>query len=157
MEIFILRHGHAEAEARSDKLRALSPAGELEVKHAITNHLESLASVEQLIVSPYLRAQQTAEVAKSLFGNKDQITSDLLVPSACPNDVIQYVHNLTSESGVSSVMLIGHQPLLGILLDQLCGLEPGRHRLSTASIAAMDFEVCASSCCELRWVHHVPN
>ncbi len=157
MEIFILRHGHAEAEAACDKLRSLSPAGELEVKQAINNHAEGLASVERLIVSPYTRAQQTAKVVTSILGDKEQITSDYLVPNACPSDVIEYVYKLMTEVCLTSAMLVGHQPLLGILLDQLCGLEPGRHRLSTASIAAVDFEVFAASCCELRWVHHVSN
>lgn len=155
MEIFILRHGHAEAEASCDKLRELSPAGELEVRRAIDNHTDSLSSIDRLIVSPYIRAQQTAGVVKTILGDVPQSTCDHLVPSGCPSDVITYVDNMMAESKHSSIMLVGHQPLLGVLLDQLCGLEPGKHRLATASIAALDFEVLANDCCNLRWVHHV--
>lgn len=150
-----MRHGHAEPEAPCDRLRELSLVGEQEVRRAVVDNAGSLTGVGRLLVSPYARAQQTANIVKSLLDGVADLTSDLLIPSGCPNNVVDCVSDLIADDSESSIMLIGHQPLLGVLLDQLCGLEPGRHRLATASLAALDFEVLADNCCDLRWVRHV--
>lgn len=155
MELFILRHGHAESEAASDKVRELSPAGELEVKRMLQSYGEALNNVGQLLVSPYVRAQQTAKIVNESIDQANLQTCDFLVPSASPLGAIEKVGEMIEKAGSPVYMLIGHQPLLGVLLDQLCGLEPGKHRLATASLASIEFDVFARGCCDLRWVHHV--
>jgi len=155
VELFLLRHGHANTEAPRDSLRELTQRGRSEISRAIEADKDSLQSLEKLIVSPYLRAQQSAQIVRQLLGDVPQIDSDLLVPNADPKGVIQYLHHLYHHSGVNSLLVVGHQPLLGIVLDKLSGAEPGRYRMSTASLALMDAGVMAIGCCELRWLHHV--
>ncbi len=155
MELFVLRHGHAESEAPKDSLRALSTLGKQEVEQAIQANVESLAGVQRLLVSPYLRAQQTATIAAELLGTKSTETCDLIVPGGRPSEVIQHVYDYAESHNLDSIMLVSHQPLVGVLIDELCGLEPGRHRMATASLAAIDTDVVAVNCCRLRWVRHV--
>ncbi len=155
MELFVLRHGHAESEAPKDSLRPLSPLGKQEVEQAIQESADALVNVQQLLVSPYLRAQQTAGIVAELMGIKRLEACDLITPGGRPSTVIQHVYNYTEAQGLNSIMLVSHQPLVGVLIDELCGLEPGRHRMSTASLAAIDSDIVAANCCHLRWVRHV--
>ncbi|VUD56628.1 Phosphohistidine phosphatase SixA [Thalassocella blandensis] len=155
MEIFIMRHGHAEPEAAQDSLRVLSASGRIEVQNAIETNLPSFAGLQKVIHSPYVRAQQTAEIALQSFHEVDVAQSDLLVPNGSVQNVVAYLHEVCHEQGVNSLMIVGHQPLFGSIVDELCGLEPGAHRLATASIAAIDTEVVAVGCCQLRWMRHV--
>ncbi len=155
MELFVLRHGHAESEAPKDSLRALSALGKQEVEQVIRSNAEALAGVQQLLVSPYLRAQQTATIAAALLGDKPMETCDLITPGGRPSNVIQHIYNYAEAQGLDSIMLVSHQPLVGVLIDELCGLEPGRHCMATASLAAIDSDIVAANCCHLRWVRHV--
>lgn len=154
MELFLMRHGHAEPYAAKDSLRPLSTNGELEVARMIAQNSAELAGVECLIVSPYLRAQQTAEIVQQQLANVPKQDADWLVPNSKPSLLLSQLHKMYHEQGIKSIMLVTHQPLVGIVLDELCSLEPGRHRMATASLAAIDTEVLAVNCCQLRWVHH---
>lgn len=82
MELFVLRHGHAEAEASSDSLRPLSATGAKEVAEIYSKCSDSLANVELILVSPYVRAQQTLSTLTALsphLQNVPQQTTTLLV------------------------------------------------------------------------------
>lgn len=157
MELFLLRHGHAEAEAPKDRLRELSARGRIEVQSSIRQHRESVQQVQRIVVSPYLRAQQTAQVVLDELGAHGggiiKVDSKLFVPSGSVSLAINFLHDTFAE-GVTSLMVVGHQPLLGILLDELCGAEPGKYRMGTASLAALDLEVLAAGLCDLRWLYH---
>lgn len=154
MELFILRHGHAVAEAPKDSLRELSPDGRIEVQAIIERNKEKLGNINSLVVSPYLRAQQTAEIVLNLLGDIPKVDSPIFTPGGNPKQAIETLHHMYSEGG-SSIMVVGHQPLLGVLLDDLCGAEPGKYRLGTASLAAIDSDVMLSGLCYLRWLEHV--
>lgn len=155
MELFIMRHGHAQAEAPRDSLRELSANGKLEVKAAVNADLPQFAHIQRVIHSPYLRAQQTAAIALDALGALPTEQSELLTPDGSVSKVCNFLHEKFHQQGLESIMIVGHQPLFGSLIDELCGLEPGTHRLATASIAAIDTDVMALGCCELRWLHHV--
>ena len=69
MNIFIMRHGEAEVMANSDKARRLTAYG---IKQAFTQgqwlrkQLE-LATPDRIIISPYVRAQETFEQVNQAF------------------------------------------------------------------------------------------
>jgi len=163
MELFMLRHGHAESEAERDSLRPLSAQGRIEAQGSVSAHRDSMLKVERLLVSPYLRARQTADIVlQDLASIHAQLGTpapsieicDYLVPNANPDHVIEALYSAFHSHDSTSLCIVSHQPLVGILLDNLCGLEPGRHRMGTASLAALDVDVLASGCCQLRWLHH---
>lgn len=154
MELFILRHGHAVAEAPKDSLRELSPDGRIEVQTNIERNKEKLGNINALVVSPYLRAQQTAEIVRNILGDIPKVDSSLFTPGGNPKKAIEALHEMYNDE-CQSIMVVGHQPLLGILLDDLCGAEPGKFRMGTASLAAIDSDVMLSGLCYLRWLEHV--
>ncbi len=155
MELFLLRHGHAESEAPSDRERRLSVLGRQEVAQVVQAQRDALAKVKQLWVSPFLRAQQTAQIVASHFPTLSLQTTDLLVPGGQTEVLIDFLHERFHTQNAGSILLVTHQPLVGTLLDELCGLEPGRHRMATASLAALDVDVMAANCCSLRRIEHV--
>lgn len=150
-----MRHGHAESEAAQDSLRNLSASGQMEVKNAIQADLACFTGLQKVIHSPYVRAKQTANIALEFLGDVSAEQSELLVPNGSVQKVVEFLHEVFHSQGLNSVMIVGHQPLFGAIVDELCGLEPGAHRLATASVAAIDTEVLATGCCKLRWMHHV--
>ena len=66
MTLWLLRHGEAEARARSDAERPLTERGRKEVRRCA----ERLRGrpLQYILASPYLRAQQTAEIVREVLG-----------------------------------------------------------------------------------------
>ena len=154
MEIFLLRHGNAEPIAARDRDRNLTALGREEITRVMNASTEIGQSVQKLWVSPYVRAQQSASVALSYLPHiqaEDLITLQALTPDSNPQEVVDLLY----EFNQTSVMIVSHQPLIGILLDKLCGFEPGQYRMGTGSLAAIDMHgVVANGLGALRWLKH---
>lgn len=154
MQLFVLRHGHAEPQQTSDEVRNLTLAGRREVAIMAARSARDLQLVQQVWVSPLLRAQQTAEIVaaelKKCAVNFTLSTSDLIVPEANPAllfDALQFAH-------CEAILLVSHQPLVGHFIDVFCGSYPGFHDMSTSSMACIDYDVAAAGLGKLRWLRH---
>ena len=66
MKLWILRHGEAEPHARSDAQRNLTEHGREQVRQAAAHLIGQ--SIDTILVSPYVRAQQTAEIVRKVLG-----------------------------------------------------------------------------------------
>jgi phosphohistidine phosphatase len=151
MNLFILRHGNAESAAPRDSERPLSIAGRAEVHSIISRYSDDLAEVDCVLVSPFLRAQQTCAIARQYLpqiSDLQQHTVDFLTPSAAPQAVIDWVF----ATQYKSVLMVSHQPLLGTVLDQLCNFEPGRYRMGTAALAKICVAEPVRGLAELVWL-----
>lgn len=153
MQILMLRHGSAVPNAPRDRDRALNAAGREELNRVLSQCRETLAGVEQIFVSPYLRTQQTLEVAAAYLPARvcqSAQTVDWLTPNGNPQKVLQVLQDLMVES----VLLITHQPLVGTLLNDLCAFEPGQYRMGTAALAAVEADPVARGLGNLSWLKH---
>jgi len=149
MKLFLMRHGEAELAARNDSQRCLTDSGCEDVRQMAERHRQELAAVDALWVSPYVRAQQTADIVSDVLGTlNSRETQPLLKPSSDPNAVFKAL-----EGKEQTLLLVTHQPLVGTLVDLLAGLEPGSHRLGTAALACIEADVMARGCGELCWLH----
>lgn len=151
MEIFLLRHGNAESSAVRDSDRKLSAEGREELHRVLGACVLQLAEIDQILVSPYLRAQQTCEIALQYLPaavRAQRQTMEFLKPSGSCQAVIDWAYS----SPCQSVLLVSHQPLIGTLLDELCGFESGLYRLGTAALAAVKADVVARGLGELMWL-----
>lgn len=147
----MLRHGSAFPSAARDRDRALNAAGREELGRVFDQCRDTLAGVEQVFVSPYLRTQQTLEVAGPYLSStalQTAQTVDWLTPNSNPQKTFQTLEDLVAER----VLLITHQPLVGTLLDDLCAFEPGQYRMGTAALAAVDLEPIARGLGNLLWL-----
>lgn len=151
MDLFLLRHGNAESVAPRDSERQLSSVGRSELHAVLSDCQSALADVDCVLVSPYVRAQQTCDIARQYLPNVSDVqqqTVSFLTPNGSPQAVIDWAFH----SSCQSVLLVTHQPLVGTLLDELCGFEPGLHRMTTASLAMVKMDVVARGLGELRWL-----
>lgn len=129
MNIYIMRHGEAEVMAKTDQARHLTAYG---LKQAfaqgqwLKTHLKStalLADLTHVIVSPYVRAQETFEQVKSAFAGElaAQVENwEGITPYGNVDTVVDYLSVLKND-GVKGVLLISHLPLVGDIVADLYG------------------------------------
>ena len=151
MQVFIFRHGQAEILAARDQDRALTPRGRQDVAQVVRYRLQELSNIERILVSPILRAQQTATIVCEHLPNKPIEFTELLLPDADPLELCEFVDSLD----LTSVLLVSHLPLVGKLVDILCGLTRGYCTMDTATLAYVETELLVKGLGQLRWVHHV--
>lgn len=151
MKLWILRHGEAQPQAPSDAERELTAHGRDEVLSSAAHLLGK--SVTRIIASPYIRAQQTAELVHQVLGLQEPIlTVSWLTPDIDPKVVLSHLDKYSSED----VLLVSHQPLVGSLVG---GLVHGHYHdaepMSTASLAELEGDFPLAGLMELRNVRHV--
>lgn len=126
MKVFIMRHGEAEVVASSDEARHLTEYGRkqsISQGQWLKTHLNLTAlSVQKVIVSPYVRAQETFELVNS---GLDNILNDVeawsgITPYGNATLVADYL-SVLQEQGIESVLLVSHLPLVGSIVSELYG------------------------------------
>ncbi len=126
MKIFIMRHGEAEVVSSSDEARHLTDYGRKQSilqGQWLKTHLNSTAlSVQKVIVSPYIRAQETFELVNAALDNilNDVETWSGITPYGNATLVADYL-SVLQEQGVESVLLVSHLPLVGSIVSELYG------------------------------------
>ncbi|MNX42419.1 phosphohistidine phosphatase SixA [Pseudomonas sp. MAG733B] len=133
MKIWVLRHGEAvpHGSRSSDSERELTDHGREEVLRSAAYLIGQ--PLTAIYASPYLRAQQTAQLVHEALGFKPEIrTVEWLTPDTEPDKVAEQM------VAVSNVLLVSHNPLVGNLLSYLqhgAGHPP--ERVSTAGLAEL--------------------
>lgn len=97
---------------------------------------------QTVLVSPAARTQETFErIRAALPGNYEHWTEERLY-GAGVEELIGIVAEL--PSGLTEVMLIGHNPGLGAFAGELAGIGAAadqlRHKFPTAGLATLDVE-----------------
>lgn len=132
MKLWVLRHGEAEGHARTDAERNLTEQGRSEVLSSAAHLIGQ--PISAIFASPYVRAQQTAQLVRDALGFEPEIrTVPWLTPDGNPLQVLQ---KLDTDD---NVLLVSHQPLVGSLISLL---QHGHQRqpqpMSTASLAELE-------------------
>lgn len=152
MEILLLRHGQASWQAKTDMERELTPRGESEVAGAAQWLAESGWRPDQIWVSPYRRAQQTAAII-----NRDWQLPQRAKASLTPDSELDELEAMIATFKGERLMLIGHNPLLTNAIARWQGDSQRYWGLETASMALLEGEVFAAGCGNLQWLRHFPN
>ncbi len=123
MDIILWRHAEAE-DGVADMTRELTEKGRRQAEKSAAFLSRHLPSDTRVLVSPAVRAQQTA----SAF-TRDYTTVATIAPGASVHSVLQAVR---WPHGGGTVLVVGHQPTLGAVAAQLlgCGSESIRIRKS---------------------------
>ncbi len=143
-----MRHGEAVANAETDAQRELTLQGREDIAQMAVSYGQQLANVDEIWASPYIRAQQTADIMAAHL-KKTVSTHQVLSPGGAPADVLQALEQCQNQT----ILIVSHQPLVGVLVDGLADLEPGRYRMGTGALAALKTDVYANGCCELSWLY----
>lgn len=150
MSLWLLRHGQAHAQAPRDDLRELTEHGRTQVRLS-AEHLQGI-ELDLVLVSPYLRAQQSAdELCTALGYAGPRKVADWLTPES---SVSQALTELDAYEG-HSLLLVTHQPFVGELVGLLIS---GSRQLSlpmnTASLARLDGPCIAAGAMSLTDIFH---
>ncbi|HKC26206.1 MAG TPA: phosphohistidine phosphatase SixA [Thermoanaerobaculia bacterium] len=139
MVLHILRHAEAEdsAPGGDDADRKLTDAGQKRMRlvgRAIAKTLEP--SYDVILVSPLVRARQTAEpVADACGFSRELRETDALLPNAAPDAVLGELGKLEAET----VLVVGHEPHVGRLFGRLlAGDDRLEVPMKKASLAAFE-------------------
>ena len=132
MDLILWRHAEAEEpEDGSDDLnRALTARGEKQAARMAAWLDRQLPDGLRVLASPARRTEQTA----SALGRKFKMRAELL-PGAIPQDLLELAQWPHARD---TVLIVGHQPVLGQTIAQLLGLK------------ATDCAVCKGSVWWLR-------
>jgi len=119
MQIYIMRHGQAEMMAFSDAERNLTDIGREESELMAKHLLKEGVTLDAVLVSPYVRAQQTWESVNPFFDGVSNIqVLPCLTPSGSAKKTVDELLALQA-AGVKSVLLVSHLPLVGYIVGEL--------------------------------------
>ncbi|WP_160152937.1 phosphohistidine phosphatase SixA [Microbulbifer sp. ALW1] len=152
MLLFVLRHGHAEPFSKSDETRALTEGGRAEVAAVCKERASELAQVKTIWASPFVRTRQTAKIVAETFGLEVEI-QEVLTSDTPLAELLDALGEVEEKS--FPLLLVSHQPLVGELVNGLCGTG-NEHPMGTASLACLSSDVWALDCAELEWLQHKP-
>ena len=150
MKLFVMRHGEAELNARTDSDRSLTSCGRKQVV-AVARRLSQMdLQVEESMVSPYLRARQTAAImSQAMAGLWPEQVSDAITPNQSPERAALAIAECFDNTGIGLVVM--HQPIIIIsrLLYYLTGQDQS---MEAANLAVLEAPKILLGCCELECV-----
>lgn len=117
----LLRHGHAlPADDGGDALRRLSPRGRADLER-LAERLKAMGyRPDRVLTSPLSRARESALVTlRAAAPDLAPEVMDALRPEGHPAEVVAALAAHGSTTG--HVLLVGHQPLMGLLAALLTG------------------------------------
>lgn len=140
MELYIMRHGIAEdgRPGMSDSARQLTPEGRDRAADVLRLARKTGVRPDLILSSPYIRAAQTARIAREVLEIEPKVIDfPALVPHGSPEIVWK---ELRDYSGYNSLLLTGHEPLLGIFTAYALGVPELRIAFKKAAIIRIDLE-----------------
>lgn len=145
MEIIIIRHGMAEDReefaktGQPDHLRPLVLKGRKKSLKSALKLKEVVKTADVIVSSPYLRAKQTSEIVKEVFGNIPVIEVPELVPHSTASAFLKWLK--MRGRTFQRVIVVGHEPHLSSFASWLLS---GQHEsfleLKKGGICLLSFE-----------------
>jgi phosphohistidine phosphatase len=131
MDLYLLRHGIAVRDEglTTDADRPLTEKGVKRMRKAARGLRRLGMKFEAILTSPLARAQQTARIVAEALGQEPQLSiAGALRPDRSADDLLA---SLREYENCQSVLLVGHEPLLGETASRLLGTK----KASNISIA----------------------
>ncbi|CAA0089641.1 Phosphohistidine phosphatase SixA [Zhongshania aliphaticivorans] len=153
MEILLIRHGTASWDTKTDIERELTERGREEVQAASEWIKSTEWQPDELWVSPYRRAVQTAEIL-----NIDWQLRPRLKSSLTPDTPLSELEPMLATFSGERLLLVSHNPLLSNAIAYWhSGANQSYWGMQPASMALVSAEVIAQGCGNLEWLRHYPN
>jgi phosphohistidine phosphatase len=141
MQLILFRHGPAgrpdPARWPDDRARPLTPRGEEKTRAAARGLARLLPSGATIWTSPFVRATRTAELLAAALDGAPPHTVPALASGGPARAVLQL---LATESPDGTIVLVGHEPDLGLLAGSLLLESTGALPLKKAGACALSFD-----------------
>lgn len=150
MKLWLLRHGEAEPRLQDHPERVLTARGQQEAAETACQLLGQ--PIDLMLVSPYRRAQQTAEqVCRVVEYQGPKIVADWALPESSPLEAVRHLDAYPQ----ANLLLVTHQNFVGALASLLIEGET-RHGLPfhTGSLACLEGEAIAAGLMHLGLFYH---
>lgn len=136
MQLFLMRHGEASFDALSDRERVLTEQGRYQTRQMANWLATQVSAFDLVMVSPYLRAQQSWQEVSSAFPElRKLMVLDELVPSGDPATCASLIMAYAEQCKADKVLVMSHMPLLGYLVSDIVrGIEPPLFATSAISL-----------------------
>ncbi|MCF6440199.1 phosphohistidine phosphatase SixA [Pseudoalteromonas luteoviolacea] len=135
--ILIMRHGEAGPMQADDAARLLTERGQKQA-FDMGEWLSRVHNPGAILVSPYVRAQQTADAVKQSNEFTYQETCSDIIPSGSASFAIDYLETLISmHEEVDTWLVIAHMPIVSYMVDQLVHGE--MPIFPTAGVAVIEY------------------
>jgi len=143
VELLLVRHAIAEdrevfaATGRDDAQRPLTAEGIRKMKRTARGLHEVVPSIDLLVSSPFIRANETAEIIRREYDLDRVETARELEPGTSLPDVATWLGQLDQQV----VAIVGHEPQLGRLVTYLItGSERSGVELKKGGACLIEFE-----------------
>lgn len=137
-DILLIRHAIAEERTpeRPDESRALTHAGRDRARRVFERLVAlGFADGNHLLSSPLIRARQTAEIAVEAGLAAELQLTEGLAPGQDPfSSLLAWRRSANQERG-GRLLLVGHEPDLGLLACRMIGAPEGAITLKKAGVA----------------------
>ena len=142
-DLLLLRHGIAEerSPARDDAGWALTAAGRDRTRAVLERAAHLGLRADRLLSSPLARAWQTAEIARMVGLAPAIELAQALEPGGDPLPLLPAWFAQGGEPTSCRLLLVGHEPDLGLLAARLLGAPPGAIALRKAGLALLRLPV----------------
>lgn len=139
MKIYIMRHGQAGMNAKTDEQRPLTEQGIEESIHMARWLAPQLAAPLSLVIhSNYLRARQTWQAIAPELPKAGKVEeSGDITPYGDPALVASYLGALATQH--ESILMVSHLPLVGYLVQSLCPIA-GAPMFATSGMACIEWQ-----------------
>jgi phosphohistidine phosphatase len=137
--LILVRHAAAgSASDGSDIRRPLSPEGRKQAGRISEKLAERNVNPDRIIASPADRAFDTARALAAAFQADETLirTDERIYDASAAGDLLDVVRDL--DDGLSAVLLVGHQPVIGELTALLCPEYSGTFPKAGAACIGMD-------------------
>lgn len=138
MRVFLVRHGDADAEipdGLDDDARALTA----KARAALPAHFQSIAKVlgtpEVMVMSPLVRAVQTATLLAHVVGYEGPMRSTRML---FPDGPVGALEGLLAEHEGKTVVLVGHQPSMGAAAAHFLGMSSFPKPVTPGTVIGID-------------------
>ncbi len=150
MTLYLLRHADAAFTDIGDASRPLTTKGVNQAERIGRFLKDNTLAPGLILTSPLLRAKQTASIVAARCGVPDPVDQPWL---ACGMHSEDALAQLPDYAALPSLMLVGHEPDLGLLTAFLLGMQSqGNVHFRKACLVAIDFERPGRGTGVLEWM-----
>jgi phosphohistidine phosphatase SixA len=136
--LYLMRHATAEDGDPMDADREITVDGKADFKNVLAMAAEAGAQPQAVLCSAFDSGKDSAMMAADFFGVKKITLSPNLVPDALVDKAWLDVAQAFDKN--DEVLVIGHQPLLGQLVNRVFGTTGLQVKFKTCAMMRIDFD-----------------
>ncbi len=159
--LYLLRHADAEKlNLNSDFNRIVSIKGIKEVEQLSIFLQKKNLYIDEVICSPAIRTKQTWEYLNDKLKFQIKVTFPDKLYNISVQDMVNLLQNISDQS--NSVLLVGHNPTISQIANELLNNQPNTLSLGTCNIVCISFDVASwqeitDNPGKLEWLYSASN